>query len=54
MVRLTGSNLLDGKKREAFNKFATIEDQIDRNFDEYELESEQAGPVFQLVARAAF
>ena len=54
VVRLTGSNLLDGKKREAFNKFTTIEDQIDRSFDEYELESEQAGPVFQLVARATF
>ncbi len=54
VVRLTGSNLLDGKKREAFNKFTTIEDQIGRSFDEYELESEQAGPVFQLVARATF
>lgn len=54
VVRLTGSNLLDGKKREAFNKFTTIEDQLDRSFDEYELESEQAGPVFQLVARATF
>ena len=54
VVRLTGSNLLDGKKREIFNKFTTIEDQIDRSFDEYELESEQAGPVFQVVARATF
>ncbi len=54
VVRLTGSNLLDGKKRETFNKFTTIEDQIDRSFDEYELEAEQAGPVFQLVARATF
>jgi len=54
VVRLTASNLLDSRKREAFNKFTTIEDQIDRSFDEYELESEQAGPVFQLVARATF
>jgi len=54
VVRLTGSNLLDGKKDEAFNKFATLADQRARNFDEYELESEQAGPVFQLVARATF
>lgn len=54
VVRLTGSNLLDGKKREAFNKFDTIEDQIDRDFDEYELEAEKAGPVFQLVTRLTF
>jgi hypothetical protein len=54
VVRLTGGNLLDGKKKETFNKFTTIDDQRARNFDEYELESEQAGPVFQLVARATF
>ena len=54
VVRLTGANLLDGKKKEAFDKFTTIGDQRARNYDEYELESEQAGPVFQLVARATF
>ncbi|MBA2466904.1 MAG: TonB-dependent receptor, partial [Sphingomonas sp.] len=53
-VRAVGSNLLNGKKKEAFNKFDSIEDQLDRDFDEYELESEEAGPVFQLVARASF
>lgn len=53
-IRAVGSNLLDAKKRETFNKFDTIEDQTLRNFDEYELESERAGPVFQLVARYAF
>lgn len=53
-IRLTGSNLLDGEKKEAFNKFTTIEDQRDRSFDEYELEAENAGPVFQLIARLAF
>ena len=53
-VRAVGSNLLDGRKREVFNKFDTIGDQVDRDFDEYELESERAGPVFQLVARYAF
>jgi iron complex outermembrane recepter protein len=53
-IRAVGSNLLDGKKREVFNKFSTIEDQVDRDFDEYELESERAGPVFQLVGRFAF
>jgi len=54
VVRLTGSNLLDGKKREVFDKFNTIGDQLDRDYDEYELESEKAGPVFQIVARATF
>lgn len=53
-IRAVGSNLLDGRKRETFNKFTTIADQRSRDFDEYELESERAGPVFQLVARYAF
>lgn len=53
-IRAVGSNLLDGKKRETFNKFNTIEEQLGRDFDEYELESERAGPVFQVVARYAF
>lgn len=54
VLRLTGSNLLDAKKKETFNKFNTIEDQLARDFDEYELESEKAGPVFQLVGRMTF
>lgn len=53
-IRAVGSNLLDGTKDEVFNTFATTGDQIARDFDEYELESERAGPVFQLVARYAF
>lgn len=53
-IRAVGSNLLDGAKREAFNKFTTIADQISRDFDEYELERETAGPVFQVIARYAF
>lgn len=53
-IRAVGSNLLDSEKREAFNKFTTIADQIGRDFDEYELESETAGPVFQIMARLAF
>jgi iron complex outermembrane receptor protein len=53
-IRAVGSNLLNGKKRETFNKFDTIEDQMNRDFDEYELEAEEAGPVFQLVGRYAF
>ncbi|MEQ8311938.1 MAG: TonB-dependent receptor [Sphingopyxis sp.] len=53
-IRAVGSNLLNGAKREVFNKFDNLEDQMDRDFDEYELESEKAGPVFQLMARYAF
>ncbi len=52
-VRLVGSNLLDSAKDETFNKFNTIEEQIDRDFDEYELESETAGPFYQLMVRVA-
>ncbi|MFN7127832.1 MAG: TonB-dependent receptor plug domain-containing protein [Brevundimonas sp.] len=54
VLRLTGSNLLDSSKDEVFDKFNTIEDQIDRDYDEYELETESAGPWFQVVARMAF
>jgi TonB-dependent receptor len=53
-LRLTGSNLLDADKREAFNKFDNAVDQLDRDFDEYELERETAGPVYQLIARFSF
>jgi outer membrane receptor protein involved in Fe transport len=53
-VRLTGSNLLNAKKEESFNKFDSTADQRARAFAEYELESEEAGPVFQLIARMAF
>ncbi len=53
-IRAVGSNLLNGAKRETFNKFDNLDDQIDRDFDEYELESEKAGPVFQIMARYAF
>jgi outer membrane receptor for ferrienterochelin and colicin len=53
-IRAVGSNLLNGAKREQFNKFDTIEDQMERDFDEYEIESEKAGPVFQLIGRLAF
>ncbi len=53
-LRFVGSNLLNGSKDEIFNKFTTIDDQISRTFDEFELETEQAGPWFQLVGRLAF
>ena len=49
-----GSNLLNTKKEEVFNKFDNIADQLDRDFDEFELESETAGPVYQLIARYSF
>lgn len=53
-IRAVGSNLLNGAKKEIFNKFNNLNDQIARDFDEYELESEKAGPVFQVMARMAF
>ena len=53
-LRLVGSNLLDASKDETFNKFDTVEDQFSRSFDEYEIESEEAGPVYQLMLRYAF
>jgi len=54
VLRFTGSNLLDARKNETFHKFDTIGDQLGRDYDEFELETEHAGPVFQLVARYAF
>lgn len=53
-VRLTGSNLLDASKDEVFDKFDNAFDQVDRDYDEYELETESAGPVYQLIARYSF
>ena len=53
-LRLSAANLLDASKDEFFNKFDNVDDQIDRDFDEYELETEQAGPSYQLVLRWAF
>lgn len=53
-LRLTGSNLLDSSKDEVFDKFITEDFQRLRLYDEYELETERAGPVYQIVARYAF
>ena len=53
-LRLTGSNLLNASKDETFDKFLTIADQIGRSHDEYEVETEQGGRVYQLVARYSF
>src|SRR3546814_16015919 len=52
-IRAVGSNLLNGAKRETFNKFDNLADQQARDSDEYELEREKAGPVFHLMARCA-
>ena len=54
VVRLTGSNLLDSSKDEVFDKFDSVGDQLARDYDEYEVETESAGPVYQLVMRIAF
>lgn len=53
-LRLTGSNLNDASKDEIFDKFNTIDEQIARDYDEFELETETGGPVYQLVARYSF
>ncbi len=54
VVRLTGSNLLNASKDEVFDKFDSVADQTARAHDEYELETEDAGPWYQLVMRVAF
>ena len=55
VVRLTASNLLDATKDEVFDKFDNLEDQFARDYDEFEVESENAqGAVYQLVMRVAF
>jgi outer membrane receptor protein involved in Fe transport len=53
-VRLSAANLLDASKDEFFHKFNTLGDQIARDYDEYELETEDAGPSYQMVLRWAF
>lgn len=53
-VRLSGTNLLDAEKTEYFHKFDNLADQLDRDYDEYEVEVEHAGPRYQLVARWSF
>jgi len=55
VLRATGSNLLNAKKDETFFKYDTLAAQLANTIDdEFELESEQSGPVFQLVGRYAF
>lgn len=53
-LRLSAANVLNAKKKEVFHKFDTLADQLGRDYDEYEIETEKAGPRVQLVARWAF
>lgn len=53
-LRLTGTNLLNQSKDEVFDKFTTLADQVDRSYDEYELETETGGRAWQLIARYQF
>jgi outer membrane receptor protein involved in Fe transport len=53
-LRLTGSNLLNASKDEVFDKFVTVQDQMDRSHDEFEIERETGGRVYQLVVRYEF
>ncbi|WP_296815699.1 TonB-dependent receptor [Brevundimonas sp.] len=54
VLRLTGSNLLNASKDEIFDKFDNLADQVARSYDEYELETEDAGPVWQITGRWTF
>ncbi len=53
-ARLTGINLLDQSKDEVFDKFNTLQEQINRDYDEYELETETGGRAVQLIVRYEF
>ena len=53
-LRLSASNLLDASKDEEYHKFDDLGDQLDRDYDEFELETEEAGPSYQLVMRWSF
>lgn len=53
-VRLTGINLLNQSKDEVFDKFNTVQEQINRDYDEYELETETGGRAVQLIVRLQY
>ncbi len=54
-LRFVGSNLLNAKKEETFRKFALLSNQISGTIDdEFELEVEEGGPVYQIVGRYSF
>ena len=60
VLRGTVSNLLNRKKREAFRKYdgdsfeEILENRADGDLDEFELERERSGRLFQVTLRAAF
>ncbi len=54
VLRLTGINLINQSKDEVFDKFTTIADQISRDYDEYELETETGGRAVQMIVRYQF
>lgn len=60
VIRLSAQNLLDKEKRETFLKYDgdSVEEILDNrangDLDEYELESERSGILYQLTVRAAF
>jgi hypothetical protein len=53
-LQLTGSNLDEASKDEIFDRFNTIDTQIGRDHEEYELEPETGGPIYPQVARYSF
>jgi hypothetical protein len=57
VLRATGSNLLNASKDETFFKWDNLPDRLSgdiNDVNEFELESEKSGPVFQLTGRYAF
>ena len=60
VLRVSAQNLLDRVKKEDFRKYDgdTLQDFLDAradgDLDEYEIEREHAGPLFQVTLRAAF
>jgi outer membrane receptor protein involved in Fe transport len=54
-VRFVGSNLLNASKDESFRKYTLLAKQSAGSIDdEFELETEEAGPVYQLIGRMSF
>ncbi|HZW16506.1 MAG TPA: TonB-dependent receptor [Brevundimonas sp.] len=60
VIRLSAQNLLDKEKRETFMKYdgdsieEILDNRVNGDLDEYELESERSGVLYQLTVRAAF
>lgn len=60
LIRLSAQNLLNRTKREFFTKFdgdslaEVLENRANGDIDEYELERERSGRLFQVTLRAAF